>query len=300
MKAISVLGTRRPEPKADDINDEMGTFGANEHRAESLESQFLANLDSSTKQRIESMPPVSALSANITHTSKNISSVAKKYNSEKLLVSLYDIYDDMIIQFESMDYTSPITKNMADNIVKLGSCIEQVGGEIEKFSPLDHVSGLDAPPIMKCANQVIDRTKQCYKRAKIEDINVSDSGKVIGLTLFGEDENLGMIYRVKGVLSAKSSWNGAEAIDYIYTPAEGRMSVKALEGDRWIDKSSNYKVSWELQELNTAEASEEEIIDFKKGNKKEGESETPKNNIEGNAEHSNVEEVNLDFPIEEK
>jgi adenylosuccinate synthase len=61
-------------------------------------------------------------------------------------------------------------------------------------------------------------------------------------------------------LVTSSSWNGNEAIDFIYTPGQGKMSVKVFEKGKWIDKSEtgNYEIKWELEEIDT-----NDIQDFK-------------------------------------
>jgi len=156
----------------------------------------------------------------------------------------------------------------------------------------------------KSAQQVVERTKNCYKRAKIEDVSISESGQVIGIVLQGNDENIGMAYRAKGTLTAKSSWSGTEAIDYIYTPTAGKMSVKVLEGGKWVDKSPNYKIQWELQEVDLNSATDEDLALFKKGYKKEGEIPNIENKIPEDFENSNAvieeEDIDLDFPVQDK
>jgi len=293
VKTITVSGRRKYEPRADDIDN----VEAMEERASTLENTFISNLNSTAKGQLSGIETISM-------SSSSAPILPKGCNSEKLLVSMYEVYDDMIEQFESMDYTNPITQKVSNSITKLGSCIEYIGGKVEEFSPLDHVSGLTTPSMTKSAQQVVDRTKSCYKRAEIEDVSVSESGKVIGIVLCGQDENIGMAYRAKGTLTAKSSWSGTEAIDYIYTPAAGKMSVKVLEGEKWVDKSPNYTIQWELQEVDLNSATDDDLALFKRGYKKEGEISNKQNKITEDNKNSGVEieeeEIDLDFPVQDK
>ena len=294
MNPISVAGKRKHEPQASDLDDPHAV----DDRAASIENTFLSNLDAGTRNQIgqndHSTRPISLAGESRPQLPKGV-------DREEVLVSLYDVYDNMIMHFESMDYTNTVAQKVSNNIIKLGSCIATLGGEVENFSPLDHVSGLSSPPMMKNAQQVVERTKTCYKRADIEDVSISDTGKVIDITLVGQDDNVGMAYRAKGTLQTNSSWSGAEAIDYIYTPEAGKMSVKVLEDDRWVDRSPNYKISWELQELDITTASVEEMADFQKGYKKEGEISNSENKVTVDSDVQGEEkEIDLCFPVEEK
>jgi hypothetical protein len=102
------------------------------------------------------------------------------------------------------------------------------------------------------------------------------------------------LYRAIGKIES-SSWDGNEAIDYIYTKDGGKMSVKTPHGEKWIEKDG-FKIEWDLQELPLNEASEEDIKYFKKNELKE-------KVIEEDLEKE-ISEVDLDgdisFPIEEK
>lgn len=302
MKAISATGIRKYEPKASDVDFNVEAV---EDRAAAIENTFLNNLGGGVKDRIGNISPISSVRSAISENN-----TPKKYNSEELLVSLYEVYDDMVAQFEHMDYTTSIAKKTSDNIIKLGHCIKKVGGEVEEFSPLDHVSGLSTPPMIKNAQQVIERTETCYTRATIKEMTTDNDGKTINITIAGKDINVGRAYLVKGTLTANKAWNGAEAIDYIYTPSSGgKMSVKVLEGTRWIDKSSDYKVGWELQEVDLDSTSPEDIDFLNKYNKKEGEKINTENKIAEdnyNSTDSKDEDEDmgdmgdLDFPIEDK
>jgi len=60
-----------------------------------------------------------------------------------------------------------------------------------------------------------------------------------------------MTYKAFGQISARS-WEGSEAIDYIYVPETGgKMSVKTYEGGKWVDKSDTgvYDIYYDLEEI---------------------------------------------------
>jgi len=167
------------------------------------------------------------------------------YNTERILVDLFESRDILIDSFSKIGITSQ-SQSMVEGINKLGSCIIAMGGEVEKFDPFSHMSGLQAPNLKKSAKRVIENTVESYTLGKIEDIDIEDEGKTIVLSFIGKQGNID--YKAVGTLTALKKWNGNEAIDYVYTPSEGRMSVKEYDNGKWIDKSSSYKISWELFE----------------------------------------------------
>lgn len=167
------------------------------------------------------------------------------YNTERILVDLFESRDILIDSFSKIGITSQ-SQSMVEGINKLGSCIIAMGGEVEKFDPFSHMSGLQAPNLKKSAKRVIENTVESYTLGKIEDIDIEDEGKTIVLSFIGKQGNID--YKAVGTLTALKNWNGNEAIDYVYTPSEGRMSVKEYDNGKWIDKSSSYKISWELFE----------------------------------------------------
>jgi len=187
-----------------------------------------------------------------------VKKVGKEYSpkrvihSEKLLLSLYDIRDGLIEAFQSCELNSSISEKIIKQIGRVGNCIIHMGGEVETFDPLQHISGLEIPDIIKNAEEVIKRTIQCYRLGKITEAKIKDDGEEISMTFEGESGNIK--YTASGRIISKS-WTGNEAIDYIYTPRSGKMSVKAFEGGRWItkDDEDTYNISWELLEEDLSE-----------------------------------------------
>lgn len=227
-----------------------------------------------------------------------ISEAKTNYNTEKLLLNLFEARDGLIENYSKLGINS-YSQNVVDSINKIGSCICSLGGEVEKFDPFVHISGLQAPNLIKNAKRVIENTMDSYSLGKIEDAKINKDGKEITITFTGQQNNID--YKAVGTLVASKAWVGNEAVDYIYSPNEGRMSVKVFSDEgKWVDKSSNYKISWELFEneanLNVMASEGENKI-------KEGKAE---NNIENikevkNTTKNNTEEnIGDDFPVEEK
>jgi hypothetical protein len=138
------------------------------------------------------------------------------YNTERILVDLFESRDILIDSFSKIGITSQ-SQSMVEGINKLGSCIIAMGGEVEKFDPFSHMSGLQAPNLKKSAKRVIENTVESYTLGKIEDIDIEDEGKTIVLSFIGKQGNID--YKAVGTLTALKKWNGNEAIDYVYTPS---------------------------------------------------------------------------------
>jgi len=297
VKKIEAFGRRKEEPR--DINDMPEV----PNTCMEIESTFLDNLNKKgisvpTSESVSSLSPTKSIKK--VNNTKGYDT--KEYNTEDLLVSLYETHDELVGAFNSSDYGSKTAQSISNSIIKVGACIKKLGGEVEKFNPIDHVSGLAVPPLIKNAQLVVERTKQLYSRATIEDVQISENGKTIDITLLGQNNNPEVMYRVKGTITASTSWNGNEAIDYIYTPQSGKMSVKVLEGNKWVDNSNSFKVHWGLDELDLKACTKAEISEFKSQNK-EGVSEVKENKIAEKVIESKIipeSEEDLSFTIREK
>ncbi|TRZ83333.1 hypothetical protein D4R86_00785 [bacterium] len=210
-------------------------------------------------------------------------------DTEKLLLDLFEVRDGLIQSFESVGLNTTTASNLSVQINKLGSCIRHIGGEVVDFAPLEHISGLQMPDLIKSAQRVVDTTKQCYTLGKITKADVEEDGKIISINFEGKDGDIA--YVARGTITANSSWKGNEAIDYIYTRGEGRMSVKAFENNRWVNRHNDYNVYWELDEVDTTVPKE------KVENKKEI-SVQAQNKVDSRKE---IDEQDIDnsFPIEE-
>jgi hypothetical protein len=168
-------------------------------------------------------------------------------STEKILLSLYNVRDGLVGLFETHGIQPAMANPIVAQIKNVDTCIKIAGGDIEEFAPLNHVSGLNAPSLVKNAQKVIETTLQCYRLGRIDSAKLAKDGKEILISFSGQQGKT--LYKADGTV-ASDSWSGNEAIDYIYAPKEGKMSIKAYENGRWIDKSETgkYEVYWELQE----------------------------------------------------
>ena len=201
---------------------------------------FLANLGDKTKQKI-----VNAPITNTPITSAAKISTQPNFNTEKLLTDLWDTRDDLVTTFNEIGFTRS-SQTLVDCINKLGTSIKSLGGEVDVFDPLANMSGLTTPKLTKNAERVLENTKEAYSLNKIEDTKINEDGKTIIIAFAGKKDN--MNWKAVGEITANDTWMGNEALDYIYTTNSGRMSVKVPTSKGWIDKSSDYKIKWELFE----------------------------------------------------
>ena len=212
---------------------------------------------------------------------KNATLVSQKlpegYSTEKVLLTLYDIRDSLIETFQSTGINSNISKKVILSIEKVDVLIKTAGGEVDRFDPLNHCSGLQAPNFYKNAEKVIETTLQCYSLGKIDEAKIADGGKIINIVFSGV--NVDTAWKATGTVKT-DEWTGNEAIDYVYTPREGHMSVKAYDNGRWIDKVAcgKYKVHWDLEERIISKKQEKQSATVNTQNK-EGESNKTQNNI---------------------
>lgn len=177
-------------------------------------------------------------------------SLPSGYSTEKILLNLYGARDEIITAFQEIGLNTKAAERLSESIAKIENCIKTAGGDVDRFIPLNHLSGLSAPNRIKSAERVIETTLQCYTMGKVEKAKIKDGGKSIEIHFSGKQGN--MYYRVNGEITSEE-WTGNEAIDYVYTPGEGKMTVKAYENGKWVVKNSSddnkYKVLWDLEEI---------------------------------------------------
>ena len=255
-----------------------------------IEEAFFSKLNATTKDKIskaERNDPV-----------EKISVPKSNINTEKLLIELYDMRDEMIDSFKDVDISSRVASTLTKNINKIGSFIKSYGGKVDTFNPLDMASGLELPDLTLNAERVIDNTRRAYRLGQIKDANISKNGKEILIEFAGVKDD--MDYMAKGTICAKGSWTGSEAIDYIYTPGEGKMSVKALNNEgRWADRSADFEISWELwEDKKDSQEQAEKDEEVKTAGKEEKKAEI-KEEVKNDSQNNLDEDIG-DFPIEDK
>ena len=169
--------------------------------------------------------------------------------AEKILLSLYDVREELIKAFEGCGINSSVGNILADQISRVGSCIRVAGGEVDEFEPLNHISGLEMPDLNKNLEQVIARTIQCYRLGEVKEAKIKNGNKGKEIHIIFEGKHNETQYKVAGYIQSEN-WSGNEAIDYIYTPQGGKMSIKTFENNKWLDKTSSgkYGIHYQLEE----------------------------------------------------
>ena len=247
-----------------------------------LEDGFLKNIGKAKG------PLKQALAKQISKTSDAKSdTTVTNVNTEEVLIKSYNIRDNLIETFASLKLGSPLAQTITGAINEIGDIINRLGGESDTFDPLSHVSGLQAPNMQRNAERVIENTKDAYTLGNIENAHVEGKSVVVGFNGQSGDTK----YKAVGTITAKKKWLGIEAVDYIYTPGEGKMSVKVTTEDgAWVDKSMDYDVTWELFEDSGLEKEAKNIE--KNATMKEEPEDKIANNVTDN--------ISDDFLIEER
>jgi len=243
----------------------------------------------------ESLGRSASSAASGSYLTPSASTENRDYSTEKVLTQLFDVYDELVGLFGVVNRDSVVAQNVSGNINKVGQCIRTMGGEINVFSPLDHISGLQAPDLTKNAKQVVENTKQCYTLGSISEEIIENNGQAISLVFSGKEKNI--YYKAKGQIIAHRGWSGSEALDYVYTPQSGKLSVKAFEGNRWADKSDNFEIYWELDEYENDPSLEN--VEKKTVATKEVELENKKDNSVNVQGGETAEGGSNNFPISE-
>lgn len=238
-----------------------------------IENSFFSNLK--TKPNSKPIP-------------KEIKETAVINDTESFLLDLFEVRDGLVDLFKKLNGNDENVEILTGQINKIGSCIRKLGGAVDKFDPFSALSGLRDPDLKLNAQRVVENTKRAYSLGKVSEDKVSEDGKTIHMSFSGVKGN--MSYKAVGTIVANKSWTGNEGIDYIYSQNSGKISVKAVNDEgKWVDKSSDYNISWELYEQDN------EVV--KEGVEKT--SETKKELEKPVANNIEDEEIG-DFTIEEK
>ena len=220
---------------------------------------------------------------------------------EKLINALSVVYGGLVDVFEQSGVESAMNDQLIALIETAGACLNYLGERTDKFEPLKHLSGLGAPDITGKAKMVASTTLNCYSLGEIIGPDIENNGRTIKLAFTGRNSKVS--YQATGVITA-DFWDGSEAIDYIYTPGSGKMSVKAYERGRWIDRSDsgNYDIRWSLAETPIGEdpetsdpeteVSKEEVVIEVEANEVEETSNKVEGNTNPTTNHNTVEGIN--------
>ena len=170
-------------------------------------------------------------------------------STEMVIESFFSIYDNLIAIFESMDMDHPLSSLIIKTIDHTVESIRSVGGVVDDFNPIDHVSGLSTPVFSENAKKVIENTIKYYNAGEVTEAKIKSKSNGRTIVLVFSGEKFGFSFKATGEVSG--DWSGNEAIDYIYTPKSGKMSVKALKNGRWTNagEKDEYQIVWELEEI---------------------------------------------------
>lgn len=182
--------------------------------------------------------------ANQSHNrNKNIKTSGGR-DLEEALSILFELHDDLIYMFENTKPSSK-AKPLIFLLEKTVACIRALGAEVEDFDPLMHSSGLSSPNLSKAMQRVIENTQECYRYGGNVEL-ISINGSTIEIFFTGKTH--GQCYVVHGLIESEN-WAGNEAIDYVPSDDGGKLSVKAFEGGKWVNKSDLhdiYDISYDL------------------------------------------------------
>lgn len=241
QEILAQLVGRKMEPlKTDDLLEEgLRTYMGNpsEQKVQEVTKEIEGHGDIATVARVGSRQ--------VAQDGKPVAMAG----AEKILLALYDVREELIKAFEGCGINSGVGNVLTDQISRVGSCIRIAGGEVEDFEPLNHVSGLEMPDLNKNLEQVISRTVQCYRLGEVKEAKIKSGSKGKEIHIVFEGKSNETQYKVTGYIQSEY-WSGNEAIDYIYTPRGGKMSIKTFEDNKWVDKTSSgrYGIHYQLEE----------------------------------------------------
>lgn len=165
---------------------------------------------------------------------------------ENLFQELSNIRNKLMEAFDCQNQHD-VAEIISGEIKRLNKCAFLLGYEFSDFDPLDHYTGLANPDFHNNVEKVIENTLKHYQlgSVKIQKAN----NQQIKIAFSGVDNYTK--YSALGVITPNNNenWDYNQAIDYIYTPGSGKMSVKAFKNGKWIDESKNFDISWELSEI---------------------------------------------------
>lgn len=143
---------------------------------------------------------------------------------------------------------------IASEIEKLIRLVEKVqehsGVEYSKFEPLKHKSGLKSRDKLENTNLVVANTIKNYQAFPLVDIRSAENGEhpAVLLTIIGQSGFIG--FSITGLVSAKTDFTGAEAVDYVHEAGSGGiMAVKTHRNGRWIDVSEDFGIKLRYEEF---------------------------------------------------
>ncbi|MCK9433904.1 MAG: hypothetical protein M0R32_03575 [Candidatus Cloacimonetes bacterium] len=179
---------------------------------------------------------------------------------EQAIIELDVLKDSLIEEFHKNKDDKKLFKIIEGVIHQVENTIQKLGGEIDIFNPLSHMSGLEDAPeedgkskedlLLTNAKTVVANTKKHYtihSLAAIDPKIVKGKPAVI-LQIQGKDES--GPFRIVGAVVAKDDFFGNEAIDYVRHEGQGRLSIKSFRNGNWQDKSDDFHFAIENRPVN--------------------------------------------------
>jgi len=175
------------------------------------------------------------------------------YMSMKFLEDLGEMLEEVkgasIATFERYADSKEISSDVEQVIRLLERVQEHTGIEYDKFQPLKHKSGLKSRDKLENTNLVVANTVKNYQAFPLVDICSAENGEhpAVLLTIIGQSEGIGFL--ATGLVSARTDFTGAEAVDYVHESGQGGiMAVKTNRNGRWVDVSEDFTIKLRYEE----------------------------------------------------
>ena len=161
---------------------------------------------------------------------------------EHVVIAMNNLKNDMVALFQETSANNGLSVRIEAMIRRLEDIQQSIGVEVDPFDPLRNMSGLQAGEPLENADKVIANTLKHYKAYGISAITSSMGkfGPSIQLSIFGENDGVG--FEVDGFVAAREDFNGNEAVDYVWSPEGGLMTVKARHHGTWNDASTDFVI----------------------------------------------------------
>lgn len=188
-------------------------------------------------------------------------SVGKEFTNRAVEI-LKDVREDLVALFQEFSTEHALPKRIEGMIRKMEEMGYALGVELEPFDPLKNMSGLKSGEALENAEKVVTNTLDHYKLFSVSSIKtyMTNGGPTIELHIFGEQNGMG--FEASGSITARSDFNGNEAIDYVYSPEGGLMTVKARSQGMWEDVSDSFSVDCKVKRYKLGETDQNSYSAF--------------------------------------
>ena len=230
------------------------SFGGDEFRLPS-EEWLVEGFERNLKAIQSGQPITQVKTASRGSFSQTIEDDSSASLYEQAIMEIDQLRDDLISVFHK-NKDDKVLFNLIESLIhRVEKTIRTLGGEVDDFDPLAHMSGLESSPeanqqdeddiLLTNAKRVVGNTEKHYKIHKVLSIQPKTiKGKPgVVLQIVGEDEK--GPFRVVGAVVAKDDFLGNEAIDYVRHEGKGCLSVKSFKNGKWQDSSNDFHLGIE-------------------------------------------------------